>query len=154
MPTIAHLQPRFLDGSASGGISGTAIALIVCVGIIPIIALIWVVVWLLFFYGTGRTCCCTRRKRRTVEPETLEQRGSTDTSQEILYEKAVYDLPQRPYTAHTRTESGSSNSSGRLSKPDSNKPTTVVSKTDTRMSMHSFASASNVPNVQEPKRFV
>ncbi|KAJ4364498.1 hypothetical protein N0V83_009092 [Neocucurbitaria cava] len=152
MPAISHLQPRLLEGTSSG-ISGTAIALIVVLGLIPVIALIWVVFWLLFFYGTGtgRTCWCTRRKRRTAEPEMVEQRGTTDTSQEMQYEKAIYDIldiPQRPYAAHTRTESGSSNVT-RLSKTDP-----ARSKFNTRLSMQSVGSASSVPVVQEPKPFV
>merc|ERR1711920_8859 len=62
MPAIAHLAPRLLAGSSTGGISGTAIALLICIGAIPAIALIWVCVWLLFFYSNGRNCCCMRRK--------------------------------------------------------------------------------------------
>lgn len=154
MPAVVHLQPRFLEDSASGGISGSAVATIVFIGLIPVIALIWVVIWLLFFYGSGRTCWCTRRKSRSAEPAMVQERDSTDTSQEILYEKAVYDLPQRPFTAHARTESGNSIGSVRLSKPSPNRPTTAVSKIDTRRSIQSVASASSVPVVQEPKPFV
>lgn len=150
MPAIAHLQPRFSLGS-SGGVSGSGIAIIVVVGFIPAVALIWVVVWLLFFYGHNRTCCCTRRKRRAAEPEMLES-GSTDTSQDIRNEKAVYHLPQRPFSAHARNYSGSS--AGRFSRSDANRPVTTVSTIDARMSMQSSASASTVPVVHEPKPFV
>ncbi|KAH7371165.1 hypothetical protein BKA66DRAFT_424514 [Pyrenochaeta sp. MPI-SDFR-AT-0127] len=136
MPALHHLQARFLEGGGSGGISGTAIALIVCIGLIPAIALIWVVVWLLFFYGKGRNCCCMKRKKQTTETDTEQSR--TDTSQETLDEKAVYNPPPRPYIPHTRTESGSSADTGRFSRSDPN----------TRMSMNS------VQGVQEPKRFV
>ncbi|KAF1850562.1 uncharacterized protein K460DRAFT_270329 [Cucurbitaria berberidis CBS 394.84] len=140
MPAIAHLQPRLLDGSSPGGVSGTSIALLVCIALVPALLLIWIVVWLLFFYGKDRTCWCTKRKRRAAEPEMLQQR--TDASQDILFEKAVYDIPQRPFAAHARAESGSSSDGGRLS------------KVDPRLSIQSVASASNVPVMQEPKRFV
>jgi len=154
MPAIMHLHARFLSSTGTSGINATVIGLIVGLGLIPAFILIWVVIWLLFFYPSDRNCCCVKRKRRSDTPEMLEQGGNTDASQEAVYEKAIYDLPQRPFAAHARTESGSSSVTGRLTKPDPNKSTTAVSKTDTRMSMYSVASASTVQCVQEPKPFV
>lgn len=154
MPAIAHLQARFLIDSSSGGISATAIGLIIGVGLVPALILVWVVVWLLFFYGSNRNCCCVNRKTHPETSRDLEKGGRRDTSQEMLYEKAVYDLPQRPFVAHSRTEPGISSGARRLSKPDPNRPATRVSHVDSRMSVQSHASANTVQGVQEPKRFV
>ncbi|KAJ4350652.1 hypothetical protein N0V95_004557 [Ascochyta clinopodiicola] len=144
MPAIAHLAPRFLAGSSSGGISGTAIAVLVCVGVVPVIALIWVCIWLLFFYGNGRNCCCRRRKRTTTEPEMVE---STVSSNEVLNEKTNYTLPQRPTTTY-RAESGSSTERPRDSRG-------TLKKHHPRESLQSqWSSNSTIPVVQEPKPFV
>lgn len=154
MPSVAHLQPRFVEGSTSGGISATAIALIVCLGLIPVFILIWIVTWLMFFYGKDRTCCCTKRRKDKEEQEWLGKQSSTDTSAETLNEKPVYDLPPRPSHVHQRTDSEISTKTGRLAKSDVNRPSTKVSKVDTRMSMHSQASASTMQVAHEPKPFV
>ena len=144
MPAIAHLAPRFLAGSTTGGISGTAIALLVCVGVIPAIALIWVCIWLLLFYGNGRNCCCIRRKRAATEPAMFE---GTISSDKALNEKTGYTLPQRP-TATYSTESGSSTERPRDSRG-------TLKKHHPRESMQSqWSSNSIIPVVQEPKPFV
>ncbi|OAL47665.1 hypothetical protein IQ07DRAFT_646575 [Pyrenochaeta sp. DS3sAY3a] len=131
---------------ASNGISATAIALIVCLGLIPAIILIWVVIWLMFFYANDRTCCCTKRKRKNKEEEEwLGEQRSTETSAETLGEKAINTLPPQPSNTHQRTESEYVTRNGRLTK---------VSKVDTRMSMQSQASASTVQVAHEPKPFV
>lgn len=144
MPAIAHLAPRFLAGSSTGGISGTAIALLICVGVIPAIALIWVCIWLLFFYSNGRNCCCMRRKRAATEPEMFE---GTISSDDALNEKADFTLPQRP-TAAYRAESGSSSERPRDSRG-------TLKKHHPRESMQSqYSSNSTIPVIQEPKPFV
>ncbi|KAF2621895.1 hypothetical protein BU25DRAFT_229431 [Macroventuria anomochaeta] len=143
MPPIAHLAPRFLEGSSSGGISGTAIAVLIVVGVIPVIALIWVCVWLLFFYGNGRNCCCMRRKRAATEPEVLESPMSNEAT---LNEKTNYTLPQRPVSAW-RSESGSSTERPRDRE--------TLKKHHPRESMQSqWSSNSTIPVVQEPKQMV
>ena len=149
MPAIAHfaphLAPRFLEGSSSGGISGTAIAVLVVVGIIPVVALIWVCVWLLFFYSNGRNCCCMRRKTARTEPEVLAGSGSNE---EILNEKTDYTLPQRPVSAW-RSDSGSS--TDRPATRDSR----TLKKHQPRESLQSqWSSNSTIPVVQEPKQMV
>ena len=149
MPAIAylapHLAPRFLEGSSSGGISGTAIAVLVIVGIIPVIALIWVCVWLLFFYGNGRNCCCMRRKTARMDPEVLEGPVS---SEKTLNEKTDYTLPQKPVSAW-RSESGSS--TDRPATRDSR----TIKKHHPRESLQSqWSSNSTIPVVQEPKQMV
>ncbi|KAJ4405332.1 hypothetical protein N0V91_005282 [Didymella pomorum] len=143
MPAIAHLAPRFLEGGSSGGISGSAIAVLVIVGIIPVIALIWVCIWLLFFYSNGRNCCCMRRKTAKSEPSTTEQGLS---SAEILNEKNDHTMPQRPVSAW-RTESGSSNERPRDSRG------TLKKQHHPRESMQSqWSSNSTIGVVQEPKQ--
>jgi hypothetical protein len=144
MPAIAHLAPHLLARSTSGGISGTAIAVLVCVGVVPVIALIWVCIWLLFFYSGGRNCCCMRRKKVVVEPEMFE---SPVSSNGILNEKKDYTLPQRPTTAY-RNESGSSAERARDSRG-------TLKKHHPRESLQSqWSSNSTIPVVQEPKPFV
>jgi hypothetical protein len=144
MPAIAHLAPRFLEGATSGGISGTAIAVLICVGIIPAIALIWVCVWLLFFYGNGRNCCCMRRKKAAAEPEMAERPVS---SEQPLNEKADYTLPERPLATYN-TESGSSTEQPRDSR-------STLKKHHPRGSMQSqWSSNGTIPVLQEPKPFV
>jgi hypothetical protein len=145
MPAIVHLAPRFLEGSSSGGISATAIAVLICVGVIPVFALIWVCVWLLFFYSNGRNCCCMRRKKASTEPEAL---ASPVTSEEALNEKADFTLPQRPL-ATFRTESEAS-----AERPRDSRGT--LKKHHPRESMQSqWSSNSTIPVVvQEPKPFV
>ncbi|KAH6629463.1 hypothetical protein C7974DRAFT_186787 [Boeremia exigua] len=144
MPAIAHLAPRFLEGSSSGGISGTAIGVLVVVGVIPVFALIWVCVWLLFFYSNGRNCCCMRRKRAASGPDMLE---SSMSSEATLNEKADYNFPQRPAPAW-RGDSGSS-----TERPgDSSR---FLKKHHPRESLQSqWSSNSTVPVVQEPKPMV
>lgn len=143
MPAIAHLAPRFPGGSSSGGISGTAIAVIVIIGIIPVIALIWVCIWLLFFYSNGRNCCCMRRKRAAAGPSALE---SPITSAETLNEKTDYTLPQRPASAW-RSDSGSS------TERQDNRGT--LKKHHARESLQSqWSSNSTIPVVQQPKQMV
>lgn len=145
MPAIAHLAPRFLGGGTSGGISGTAIAVLVVVGIIPVIALIWVCIWLLFFYSNGRNCCCMRRKTAKSEPSTVEQGLS---SAEALNEKNDYTMPQRPISAW-RTESGSSAERPRDSRG------TLKKQHRPRESLQSqWSSNSTIGVVQEPKQVV
>lgn len=144
MPAIAHLAPRFLEGGSSGGISGTAIAVLVVVGIIPVIALIWVCIWLLFFYSNGRNCCCMRRKAAKTEAQVVEDGLS---SAETLNEKTDYTLPQRPVSAW-RTESRSS-----AERPRDSRGT--LKKHHPRESMQSqWSSNSTIPVVQEPKQMV
>ncbi|KAJ8112420.1 hypothetical protein OPT61_g5206 [Boeremia exigua] len=142
MPAIAHLAPRFLEDASTGGISGTAIAVLVVVGIIPVFALIWVCIWLLFFYGKGRNCCCMRRKRAASEPQALESPMSSDAT---LNEKRDYTLPQRPAAAW-RNDSGSSTEGPRDSMG-------TLKKHHPRESIQSqWSSSSTVPVMQEPKQ--
>lgn len=143
MPAIAHLAPRLELGGSSGGISGSAIAVLVIVGIIPVFALIWVCVWLLFGYSRDRNCCCIRRKRATTEPAPLESPMSSDAT---LNEKNDYTLPERPVSAW-RADSGSDIESPRDSR--------VLKKHQPRESIQSqWSSSSTVPVVQEPKQMV
>jgi len=144
MPAIVRLAPRLLEGSSTGGISGTAIAVLVIVGIIPVIAVIWVAVWLLFFYGKGRNCCCMRRKKASsTTPDVV---GSPMTSASTLNEKIDYTLPQRPASAW-RAESGSPTEQPRHSK--------TLQKHRPRESLQSqWSSNSTIPVVQEPKQLV
>ncbi|OSS52913.1 hypothetical protein B5807_02815 [Epicoccum nigrum] len=144
MPAIIRLAPRLLEGSSTGGISGTAIAVLVIVGIIPVIAVIWVSVWLLFFYGKGRNCCCMRRKKASsTTPDVVE---SPMTSASTLDEKIDYTLPQRPASAW-RAESGSPNERPRDSR--------TLKKHRPRESLQSqWSSNSTIPVVQEPKQLV
>jgi hypothetical protein len=147
MPTIAHrLQPRILeDSNGNGGISNTAIALIVVLGILPALVLAWTVCYLFWAYPYDRNCCCIKRKRRAKEPE-------APLSEETTYEKPVLAPPQRPYTGEMRTESGNSSNSGRLTKQQ--RPGSGVTKYDTRMSQQSVASTNTIQVSQEPQRFV
>jgi hypothetical protein len=155
MPAV-HLQPRFLEDAGSGGISATAIGLIVGIGLVPAIILIWVVIFLFFAYPNDRNFCCMKRRKGQGTSEKKATRASTLSSAETLYEneKGVYDLPKRPFPTHARTESGGSSRSGRLSKVDPKRPATGASKTDTRMSLQSVGSGSTVYGVQESRTWV
>ncbi|KAI4948508.1 hypothetical protein J4E91_005932 [Alternaria rosae] len=89
MPAIHHLQARFLeDSNGNGGISPTAIALIVCLGIVPCIILIWAVCYLFWAYPYDRNCCCIKRKRRPEPQSVLNQ---APMSEETLFEKQDQD---------------------------------------------------------------
>ncbi|KAJ4985073.1 hypothetical protein SVAN01_09444 [Stagonosporopsis vannaccii] len=144
MPAIVHLTPRLEIGGSSGGISGTAIAVLVIVGIIPVVALIWVCIWLLFGYSRDRNCCCVRRKRSGPAPEPLESNMSSEAT---LNEKHDYTLPQRPISAW-RTDSGSSTEQPRDSRG-------TLKKHQPRESIQSqWSSNSTIPVVQEPKQMV
>jgi hypothetical protein len=142
MPTLAHLVPRALEGSTtSGGISATAIGLIVGIGVVPVFVLIWVVSWLFWGYPNDRNWCCMRRKKKQADSESMLERESTIPSQETIYEKKVYNVPERPMT-NPHNESGNLAGGNRLT------------KTDPRISMQTIGSNSTVQVVQEPKRFV
>ncbi|CAN9361587.1 unnamed protein product [Alternaria alternata] len=151
MPAIAHLQARFLeDSSGSGGISGTAIALIVCLGIVPCIVLIWAVCYLFWAYPYDRNCCCIKRKRHPEPQSVLNQ---APMSEETLYEKPGVAPPQRPFSGQQyRTDTGSSSNSGRLQKQQ--RPGSGVDPRNTRMSLNSVVSANTITYAQEPKPFV
>ncbi|KAF2849789.1 hypothetical protein T440DRAFT_533383 [Plenodomus tracheiphilus IPT5] len=158
MPALQfhQLQPRFTTNGGSGNISATAIGLLIGVGLIPVIILIWVVCWLLFAYPHGRNICCCVRKRKTNThpPPQMVQRGSSDTSQETLYEEAGVTMPKRPYAVHSRTESGSSSGTGRLKKEREREGRLEWQRREMRMSGVSERSGETVVVVQEPKRFV
>jgi hypothetical protein len=138
MPALVHLVPRvFGDGSATtGGISATAIGLIVGLGIIPLIILIWVVSWLFWCYPYDRSCCCTRRKKKQPDVEKPGPFHKTGRSLDSFHEKSAYPMPARPSAANVRTESGNSNR---------------LTKTDPRLSINS---SNTIQEMQEPKRFV
>jgi hypothetical protein len=142
MPALNHLVPRLLEGGGGGGISATAIGLIVGLGIVPVIILIWVVSWLFWCYPYDRSCCCTRRKKKQADEEADPQVDYTVANQNMAHEKGTYTTaPQRPFTNY-RTESGNSNGGHRLT------------KTDPRMSMQTIASNSTIQVTHEPKPFV
>lgn len=151
MPAIPNLQPRWSDGD-SGGISATAIGLIVAFGLVPCVIIIWVVIFLFFAYPNDRNWCCMKRKKHKDNiPDMQQNQTETDSSQETLHEKLAYGLPKRPFTAQVRTESGSSSNSGRLTKE---RRTSGPTRYDTRLSLQSVGSANTVQGAQEPKRFV
>ncbi|KAI4643460.1 uncharacterized protein J4E78_009930 [Alternaria triticimaculans] len=150
MPAIHHIQARFLeDSNGNGGISPTAIALIVCLGIVPCIILIWAVCYLFWAYPYDRNCCCIKRKRRPEPQSVLNQ---APMSEETLFEKQGVAPPQRPFSVQTRTESGSSNNNGRLQKQQ--RPGSGVDTRGARMSQQSVMSANTMTYAQEPQRFV
>lgn len=151
MPIIAHLQARFTDEGVSGGISATAIGLIVGLGLVPALILIWVAAWLMVCYPANRNCCCMRRKARADSTDGLESGGNSDLSRESLHEKAIDNMPQRPYNAQSRTESGTSQENRRLTKIEPKRPGTGILRIDTGLSMQSRGS---IQGVQEPQRFV
>jgi hypothetical protein len=144
MPAIAHLQRRILeDASGNGGISTTAIVLIVVLGILPCIVLIWAVCYLFWAYPYDRNCCCIKRKRRADKEQTA-------VTQEQMYQQsgmAPVPQPQGPFSDQARTEPGS----GRLQK---GRPMSPGVKMDTRMSLASVGSSNTIQFAQEPKPFV
>lgn len=158
MPTI-YLQSLLLEDNGSESLSPTAIGLLIGVGFVPVCILAWVVGWLLFAYPSGRNiCCCMRKRKRKTDPapEILQQ-GSTDTSQETLYEKAAYTMPQQPYAAYSRTESGiSSASSGAVSRTGGKLEEEISQwqKSETPASVQGQTSLRTIAVVQEPERFV
>jgi hypothetical protein len=148
MPAIPHLAPRFLESSSSGGISGTAIGLIVGLGIVPVIILVWVVSWLFWCYPYDRSCCCTRRKKK--QQEVVEEKPGpfhkTGRSLDSLHEKTAYPMPVRPSNNY-RTESGNSFGNNNTNSYGNKR----LTKTDPRLSMNS---TDTMQISQEPKRFV
>ncbi|KAH9870941.1 hypothetical protein J1614_006513 [Plenodomus biglobosus] len=153
---LHHLAPRLTTNEGSGGISATAIGLLVGLGLIPALILIWVVCWLLFTYPSDRNICCCVRKRKAVPPPQMMQRGSTDTSQETLYEKAgATTPPKRVYAAWARTESGTSSAGDGLDGQSGGMQGVVDRPVwRERMSGGSERSTGTVEAQQEPKRFV
>ncbi|KAI8941771.1 hypothetical protein NX059_002975 [Plenodomus lindquistii] len=151
-----HLSPRFLTDTTSGGISPTAIGLLIGVGLIPAIILIWVICWLLFGYPNDRNiCCCVRKRKRTNKDQPdpappMVQRGSQDT----LWDEAVVSLPKRPYVAW-RSESGSSSLSngGGGGGGEEGREMEKGGRPGWRERV-SEGSAETVVGVQEPRRFV
>jgi hypothetical protein len=73
-------------------------------------------------------------------------------SEETLYEKPGVAPPQRPFSAQTRTDTGSSSNTGRLHKQQ--RPGSGFDARDTRMSLNSVVSANTVTYAQQPKPFV
>jgi hypothetical protein len=148
MPAIARLQARILeDSDGNGGISATAIALIVVLGVLPCIVLIWAVCYLFWAYPYGRNCCCMKRKRR---PEAQSVLNQAPMSEETLYEKPGVLPPQRPFSAQNRTDTASSSNTGRLQKQQ--RPGSGFDAQ--RMSLNSVVSANTVTYAQQPKPFV
>jgi hypothetical protein len=150
MPSLAHLVARqsiSLSGGG-GGITPTAIGLIVGIGIIPAIILIFVVSWLFWCYPYNRICCCTRRKKMQPDPEVTEPYNGVPyrgvvSSGENVQEKRV-DAFHRP-DPPSRFESGSSYGS-----PAGNR----LTKNDPRFSLQTIDSSYNGRTNQEPQRFV
>jgi hypothetical protein len=144
MPSIVHLAPRLLEGSTTGGLSATAIGLIVGIGIIPVFILIWVVSWLFWCYPYNRSCCCTRRKKKQPEEEMADTPVTPVTSDETLREKALYNIPSNSRSSTTyRTESGGSSNNA-----------TRLTKADPRISMQTVGSGRSVQIMHEPRPFV
>jgi hypothetical protein len=138
MSTIVHLSARqFALDSGTGGISSTAIGLIVGVGVVPVFILVWVVSWLFWGYPNDRNFCCVRRRKKQSDAEKME---STLPSRGVVNEKANYNLPERQVT-NQGMDRGNSRG-GRLS------------KTDPRFSLQTIGSNSSVQVVQQPQRFV
>lgn len=146
MPAFAHLVARQFDSSTGGGgISATAIGLIVGVGIVPALICLYVVSWLFWCYPYNRTCCCTRRKKKQPDPEITEPHVGVISSGETLYEKRIAP-PQRPAGNYRSESGGMSGPSGhRLFKPD---PRLSLQTVDS--GYNGYAGRSN----QEPKPFV
>jgi hypothetical protein len=148
MSVSSHLVRRILESDGSGGISATAIGLIVGLGIVPVIILVWVVSWLFWCYPYDRSCCCTRRKKK--QPDIEEKPGpfhKTGRSLDSLHEKTQYPMPARPSNNY-RTESGNSYTNNSNNNAYGNNRLT---KTDPRLSMNS---TNTMQISQEPKRFV
>ncbi|OAL07055.1 hypothetical protein IQ06DRAFT_6774 [Phaeosphaeriaceae sp. SRC1lsM3a] len=142
MAILNHLAKRLLDGGSSGSISATAIGLIVGLGIIPVIILIWVVSWLFWCYPYDRSCCCTRRKKKLPKDEEFNHGHRTGREVDSLHEKAGLPMPERPSMTYYRSESGNSNGSNRITKPDP------------RSSLNTVNSTNTLHYTQEPKPFV
>jgi hypothetical protein len=153
MPVIAHLQRRILeDAEGNGGISTTAIVLVVVLGILPCIVLIWAVSYLFWAYPYDRNCFCLKRKRRADKQDLIDQAAMT---QDEMYQQsgmAPLPQPQRPFSEQNRTESGSPSGTGRLQK--GGRPMSPREKAATRMSLASVGSANTVQYTHEPKPFV
>ena len=152
MPVIAHLQRRILeDANGNGGISTTAIALIVVLGILPCIVLIWAVCYLFWAYPYDRNCCCIKRKRR-ADKDLIEQAAMSQDQKYQQSGTAPLPQPQRPFSEQNRTESRGSSGTGRLQK--GGRPMSPRVKAATRMSLASVGSANTVQYTHEPKPFV
>jgi hypothetical protein len=143
MPALIHLVPRLAVGGSSGGISATAIGLIVGLGIVPVIILTWVVSWLFWCYPYDRSCCCTRRKKKQADPELdFTPAEYTVANPNTIHEKGPYTAPQRPAN-NFRSESANSAAYGNR-----------LTKNDPRMSLNTIASNSTIAVTHEPKPFV
>lgn len=151
MPAITHLQARIFEDGASSKISGTSIALILFIGLIPAVALIWVFVWLLFFYGRNRTCWCTRRKTRAVESTVSEKTPSIQSRQQKLYIFAARYLPKWPFTTRTGAQPKYSVGGLPTTNPVFERPTTSPSRSNTTRSTNSFGSSNSAQAPQVPR---
>lgn len=141
IPTLTprpYLAPRGLnigrdsintESTSNGpGISATAIALIVCVGVIPVLITGGFVIWLLFFYGHDRLCCpCFGRKKGKDQGNFHEEKNegdgefSTGSSENVKLKELVKGMglphpmaPQRPGSV-LRADSVMSRQSSRTS---------------------------------------
>ena len=96
MPTLTSRDMLGMGNTASSSppaISTATIAIIVCVGIVPVFIVAGVVIWLLGFYG--RECCPCRRRRekaQTPNSDSSSGTGSMTTSKEVL----LQTFPSRP----------------------------------------------------------
>lgn len=86
-----------LGNTSSGGISSTAIVLIVCVGIVPVFLIAGVVIWALFFYGADRACCCSGKHKR--EKKLRKNRDSIGSASTVFDEASTGSLPKQPEQA-------------------------------------------------------
>ncbi|KAH9880303.1 hypothetical protein IAQ61_000592 [Plenodomus lingam] len=148
MPALPlhHLAARYTTDQGAGGISATAIGLIVGVGLVPALILLWVICWLLFGYPFGRNMCCCVRKRKTDALQPMQmQRGSSDLSENPFNEKAGVTMPKKPYEVWARTESGSSSEGAGVLEQSGGRGGRLERQRDSGLSDM---------GVQEPKRFV
>ncbi|KAF1912732.1 hypothetical protein BDU57DRAFT_541464 [Ampelomyces quisqualis] len=139
-----------LGSSASGGISATAIGLIVGLGIVPVIILIWVVSWLFWCYPYNRSCCCTRRKKKQVDEEIYGHGHQTGRSVDSFHAKAAYPMPG-PERASINYGSEFGNWTGSNADGYGNNR---LAKTDARLSLNTVNSTNTMHYTQEPKPFV
>lgn len=103
----------------------TTIVILVCVGLVPVLLTIGIVIWLLAFYGRDKACCpcCFRKRRgrkRAAKHATDSPNGESTSSSEEIPMATLPPMTAPPprmmedragYPGHVRMHSGGTGSS-------------------------------------------
>jgi hypothetical protein len=93
---------------AGTNLSKNTIIYLVCLGLIPLIVIICVVVWALCFYGRNRACCCCcARRKDSNEHDLLKIEGRNNgNGSEVSEDIIMKELSARRMAMHHSTRHG------------------------------------------------